>query len=288
MIVCGPMKSLVVVFIGLGLMLPIMNTVEAEVHPANLPAPPLDPSQISRPEGKPVLFIIGDSTVHNSSGEFKGWGDVVWQYFDTNRIEIQNHAKGGRSSRTYRTQGSWSNVLASARKGDFVIMQFGHNDAGPLDDTNRARGTLPGLGDETKEIYNPITRQKEVVHTYGWYIRQYIREAREAGMIPIVCSPVPRVPRRPVELSNIETNQYAFWAHSVAKEENACFVDLYNIVMHKWVGLTPEQIKQAYFTTNDNTHTTFAGADLNARAFVEGLRELKGCPLVKFLKEVTE
>jgi len=287
-IVCGPMKSLVVVFIALGLMLPIMNMVEAEVHPANLPATPLDPSQISRPEGKPVLFIIGDSTVHNSSGEFKGWGDVVWQYFDTNRIEIQNHAKGGRSSRTYRTQGWWSNVLAGVRKGDFVIMQFGHNDAGPLDDTNRARGTLPGLGDETKEIYNPITRQREVVHTYGWYIRQYIREAREAGMIPIVCSPVPRVPRRPVELSNIETNQYAVWAHFVAKEENACFVDLYKIVMHKWVGLTPEQIKQAYFTTNDNTHTTFAGADLNARAFVEGLRELKSCPLAKFLKEVTE
>jgi hypothetical protein len=108
----------------------------------------------------PMLFIVGDSTVHNPGPGEKGWGDVIEKYFDPQKIRVENHALGGRSSRTFQTQGNWDKVLAVARPGDYVIVQMGHNDGGPLDDTNRARGSIRGIGDETKEIYNPIMQKK--------------------------------------------------------------------------------------------------------------------------------
>src|SRR4051812_34450912 len=84
---------------------------------------------------KPVLYIIGDSTVKNGSGtgsdKLWGWGSFLASYFDTTRIDVQNHAIGGRSSRTFITDGRWDKILASLKKGDYVIMQFGHNDSSP-------------------------------------------------------------------------------------------------------------------------------------------------------------
>jgi hypothetical protein len=99
---------------------------------------------------KPVFYIIGDSTVKNGDGTGKnnqmGWGTVITPFFDTTKIDVRNHAIGGRSSRTFITDGRWDKILETLKKGDYVIMQFGHNDASPLDDTARARGTIKGLG----------------------------------------------------------------------------------------------------------------------------------------------
>jgi hypothetical protein len=71
-------------------------------------------------------------------------------------------------------------------------MQFGHNDASPLDDTARARGTIKGIGDDSTEIYNPIRKINEVVHSYGWYMRRFVKDTKAKGAIPIVCSLIPR------------------------------------------------------------------------------------------------
>src|SRR5690242_12485375 len=145
---------------------------------------------------KPVLYIIGDSTVKNGSGTGQqglwGWGSFIADYFDTTRIGVENHAIGGRSSRTFITEGRWHRILAQLKPGDFVIMQFGHNDAGPLDDTARARGTIRGIGNDSAAIYNPIRKINEVVYTYGYYMRKYVDDAKAKGAIPIVCSLVPR------------------------------------------------------------------------------------------------
>jgi hypothetical protein len=81
---------------------------------------------------------------------------------------------------------------------------MGHNDGGPLDDTNRTRGTIHGLGGDAKDIYNPITKQPETVHTYGWYLRKYIADARTKGMTIIVCSPVPHCPDEAVKAGEME------------------------------------------------------------------------------------
>src|SRR5215470_3701125 len=90
-----------------------------------------------------TLFIIGDSTVKNSTEGLQGWGDPIADYFDQAKLRVVNRARGGRSSRTFQTEGLWDQVLKELKPGDFVLMQFGHNDGAPIDD-EKARGSLPG------------------------------------------------------------------------------------------------------------------------------------------------
>src|SRR5438046_3603940 len=110
---------------------------------------------------------------------------------DATKIKIENRAIGGRSSRTFLPEGRWVEVLADLKSSDFVLMQFGHNDGGPLTQ-GRARASLKGNGEETQEVTDEKTGKKETVHTYGWYIRKYIADAKAKGATPIVCSPIPR------------------------------------------------------------------------------------------------
>jgi len=254
------------------------------------PAPAAGPSTApttgpSRPAGgKPTLFIVGDSTVKNGTKGQVGWGDPIARSFDPKRITVANHARGGRSSRTFQTEGLWDKVLAAARPGDFVLIQFGHNDAGPLDDAARARGTIRGVGEETKEIDNPITKKKEVVHTYGWYLRKYVADAKAKGMTLILLSPVPRCPREKVEPGVVEKNPYVGWAAEVAAAEKVPFINLNKLVMAKFAGLAPTEVKEKYFSAADNTHTSPAGAELNAACVAEGLRGLADCPLKDALR----
>jgi lysophospholipase L1-like esterase len=242
------------------------------VLPADEPAPKL-----------PTLFIVGDSTVKTGTKGQQGWGDPVGALFDKTKIKVENHAIGGRSSRTFITEERWDKILAATRPGDFVLVQMGHNDGGPLDDAARARGSIRGTGEETKEIDNPITKKKEVVHTYGWYMRKYVTDAREKKMTPVIVSPIPHCPQKQVEKGDVEKNNYVIWSEEVAKSEKAQFVNLNRIVMSKYAELTPAEIKSKYFTPADNTHTSPAGAELNAACVAEGLRELKDCSLRDFL-----
>jgi lysophospholipase L1-like esterase len=252
---------------------------------AGLPgAAPVADEPAPRP---PTLFIVGDSTVKNGTRGQQGWGDPIIALFDKAKIKVENHAIGGRSSRTFQTEGRWDKILAAAKPGDFVLIQMGHNDGGPLDDSARARGTLRGTGDETREIDNPITKKKEVVHTYGWYLRKYVSDARAKGMTPILLSPIPHRPRQPVEKGAVEKSNYVTWAEEVAKAEKVPFVNLNRIVMGKYAGMDPADIKAKYFTPADDTHTSPAGAELNAACVVEGLRELKDCELKDYLKSET-
>ncbi len=233
----------------------------------------------------PTLFLVGDSTVKTGTKGQQGWGDPIIKRFDKNKIRVENHAIGGRSSRTFITEGRWDKILAAAKEGDFVLIQMGHNDGGPLDDAKRARGSLPGTGEETKEIDNPITMKKEVVHTYGWYLRKYVADARAKKITPILCSPIPHCPQKPVEAGTVEKSNYVKWSAEVAKDEKVLFIDLNRIVMGKYAALTPADIKSKYFTEADNTHTSPAGAELNAECVVEGIRGLKECSLAKYLAE---
>ena len=231
----------------------------------------------------PMLFIVGDSTVHNPGKGERGWGDVIGKNFDTNKIRVENHALGGRSSRTFQTQGWWDKVLNAAKPGDFVLIQMGHNDGGPLDDTNRARGSIRGLGEDTKDIFNPITKQPETVHTYGWYMRKYIADARAKGMTPILCTPIPHCPKDPVKAGDLEKSIYVDMSTAVAKSEKVLFINLNELTMSQYAGKTPPEIKATYFTPADNTHTSFAGAELNAQNVIAGIRALDGCPLRDYL-----
>lgn len=231
----------------------------------------------------PTLFLVGDSTVKVGTKGQQGWGDPIARMFDTQRINVENRARGGRSSRTFLTEGLWEQVLADAKEGDFVIIQFGHNDGGPLDDTSRARGTIRGTGEESKEIYNPIMKKQEVVHTYGWYLRKYVTDARAKGMTPIICSPIPHRPKKPVEKGRAEDWSYVRDAEAVAKQMDVPFINLNLITMTHYADMKPEEIKEKYFTPADDTHTNPAGAERNAISVIEGLKSLKDHPLTRYL-----
>lgn len=233
---------------------------------------------------KPVFYIIGDSTVKNGSGNssnlLQGWGSFITDYFDTTKITIENDAIGGRSSRTFLTDGRWSKILQKLQKGDYVIMQFGHNDGGPLDDTARARGTIKGIGKDSVGIYNPIRKQKEVVHTYGWYMRKYVNDTKAAGAVPIVCSPIPRNIWKDGKV--VRSNDgYALWAKEVAQQTGAYFIDLNNNIGDAFEKIGEE--KTAIFFPKEHTHTNREGAMFNANIVIEGIKDLKGCELKKYL-----
>jgi rhamnogalacturonan acetylesterase len=170
-------------------------------------------------------------------------------------------------------------VLAALKPGDFVIMQFGHNDGGPLDDDQRARGTLPGLGDETREIDNPLTKQHEVVHTYGWYLRKFIADTKAKGAKPIVCSLVPRKIWKDGKV--VRSDDYGKWAAEVARSESVPFLDLNAIIAARYDELGEEKVEPLF--ADPHTHTSRAGAELNAQCVVEALQQLKGNPLGQYL-----
>jgi len=230
----------------------------------------------------PTLFIIGDSTVKNSTQGLQGWGDVIGASFDQTRIKIENRARGGRSSRTFVTEGLWDQVVAQLQPGDFVLMQFGHNDGGAVNDDSRARGSLKGTGDETEEIDNLLTKKHEIVHTYGWYMKKFVTDSKAKGATPIVLSQIPRNIWKDSHVERVASN-YGGWAAEVARGARVAFIDLNELVAKKYEALGPEKVKELYFL-EDHTHTTPAGAQLNAESIVEGLRALKNCPLTAFLK----
>ena len=234
----------------------------------------------------PSLFIIGDSTVRNGQGAGGGgqwgWGDQIGALFDTNKINVVNRALGGTSSRTYyRTQ--WPNTLALIKPGDFVMMQFGHNDSGAINDTNRARGTIKGVGEETQEIVNLLTKQPEVVHTFGWYERAMITEARACGAAPLVCSLIPhnrwkdgRVVRNAAD--------YGGWAAGVAQAGHVPFLDINEIIARQYEQLGQEKVN-ALFVAGAGPHTSLAGAQTNALCVVAALKSLKENPLAPYFSE---
>ncbi|MES2775281.1 MAG: rhamnogalacturonan acetylesterase [Bacteroidota bacterium] len=241
---------------------------------------------IFKDQRKPKLFIIGDSTVKNGQGKggggLWGWGDFMMPYFDTTKITIENHALGGTSSRTFQTKGLWDKVLADMQPGDFVIMQFGHNDGSPLDDTARARGTIKGVGDESREIYNPITKQQEVVHTYGWYLSKFVNDAKAKGATSIICSPIPRNGWKNGVVGRAG-NDYGKWAAETATTTGASFIDLNKLIADSYDAKGQEAVK-VYFTEKDHTHTNKEGAMMNAELVVAGIRSLPVGALAKYLK----
>lgn len=246
----------------------------------------LTAGSLSEKRTKPTIYIIGDSTVKNGSGKGEGglwgWGDFLYQKFDTSKISIRNFAIGGRSSRTFISEGRWDKVLEQIKPGDYVIMQFGHNDGGAINDNSRARGTINGTGEETEEIDNILTKKHEIIHSFGWYMCKYITDTKAKGGIPIVCSLIPRNIWESGKVMR-SSDDYAKWAEESALQENAFYINLNEIIAKKYEALGENEVKTKFFVT-DHTHTTEAGAILNTDAVEEGIKLLKGCKLRKFLK----
>src|ERR1035438_936291 len=103
----------------------------------------------------PTFHIVGDSTVRSggTGAGLWGWGECIAPFFDTNKINVVNHAIGGRSARTFFTEGRWQKVVEAIKPGDFVIVQFGHNDQGRIGDpAMKGRADGKGIGDEERRV----------------------------------------------------------------------------------------------------------------------------------------
>jgi lysophospholipase L1-like esterase len=231
----------------------------------------------------PTWWIVGDSTVKNGSQDRKGWGEVIAPLFDEARIRIVNKAIGGRSTRNYIAQGRWKEVLDSARPGDFVSVQFGHNDGGNIGGPKGDRGTLPGVGEETRD-YIDDANQTVTVHTYGWYLRQYVRDAKTRGLNVVLVTPVPRDSWYEDGTLKNGNRNYAEWMIQVAEQEGAMLLDLNAIIARGYSEMGRDKVSGEFFTGTDHTHTTPLGAEFNAKCVAEGLRGMPACRLRDYLK----
>jgi lysophospholipase L1-like esterase len=237
---------------------------------------------LNRDKGKPVVFITGDSTVKNEDRDENGmwgWGSQAYTIFDKNKITVANCAKAGRSARTFLNEGRWDEVYNSIQPGDYVLIQFGHNDVGDID-KNKERGDIIGTSDSS-HVYKLASNGKyEVVYTFGWYLRKFIEDVREKGGTPILLSLTPRNEWKNGKIER-RNDTYGKWYRDVVTQTDCEFVDVHNISAD-FLDKKGQQEAAAYYN-HDHTHTSLLGAQNNAKSVAKGLKKMKS-PLAKYLK----
>ena len=266
----------------------MMQNVEADAY------------NVEREEGKPVVFFTGDSTVKNKDRDddgMWGWASQAFTVFDESKITLVNAGRAGRSTRTFIKEGLWENVYNSLQPGDFVTIQFGHNDICPITDA-KARGVIPGTKD-TLHVYHLDDGSYEVVYSFGWYLKKMIDDCREKGATPILVSLTPRNewPSGKIERRD---DTYGKWYREVVEQTGVAFIDMHNIsadfLDKKFAKRLSDDKEKAkaqiadikkkagiYFNT-DHTHASLLGARMNAQSFAKGLRD-SGLELAKYLKK---
>jgi rhamnogalacturonan acetylesterase len=241
----------------------------------------------------PTIFIVGDSTARN--GANLGWGDHFAHYFDTTKVNVANRAIAGRSARSYMNEGAWDKVLAELKPGDYVLLQWGHNDGGgPLTPTFNFRGEGKGVGEESVDIpiAKPYTigplagKTTETVHTYGWYNRKYIADARAKGATPLLLTVTVRNiwPKGADGQPHIERDMgYRDFDMQIAASEKVPLIDMASVAADKFEMLGVQTT--ALLFPIDHTHTSPVGAEMNAASVVTALKNANA-PLVQYLAPV--
>ena len=233
----------------------------------------------------PVIYIIGDSTAaqkDTTQGKIeRGWGMMLQEVFDDG-VRVENHAVNGRSSRSFYSEGRWKKVIDKVKPGDYVIIQFGHNDEKPKPDRHTDVGT-----------------------TFDAHLAQYVIETKAKGATPILMSPMTRrnfylMPAKQDddeklrettfkgEHVNSDTlvdthGAYRYVAQRVAKQYGVPFVDANKIShdieqklgvegsrkLHMWV--EPGKYSWAPKGRQDNTHYNIYGARVMAKALAKAI-----------------
>jgi lysophospholipase L1-like esterase len=231
----------------------------------------------------PTLWIIGDSTVRNGTlGDGSnlnqwGWGAPIVAYFNLDKINVVNRAFGGTSSRSFYNGFFWQNLKPLIKKGDIVLLQFGANDNGGAS----GKGALKGAGAETEDVTR--NGKTETVHTFGWYLEQFVKETREQGGTPIICSLTPRKNWTADGHFRRDNTTHVAWAADVVKNTSTPFVDLYELIARKYESLGQEKVVALYVPSpKENLHTGWDGAVINAECVIAGLKGLKENPLAPY------
>jgi lysophospholipase L1-like esterase len=254
---------------------------------ADDPRPVVDDSkvapQVAAKPGLPTLYVAGDSTAR-SNDPLRGWGSEIGAFFDPEKINVVNRAIGGRSSRTFMTEGRWDKILAELKRGDFVLVQFGHNDAGDYRDPKaKGRPSIRGDGEETAEAIKSDLKTMETIHTFGWYMRKYATDARAKGATVILLSMVPHQDWKEGRIVRNEQQTFVKWTEGAARTTGALFVDANQIIADGFARLGPDQVKPLF--GDARTHASPEGAKYNAAAIVSGLQALPSNPLTGFFSD---
>lgn len=222
----------------------------------------------------PRVFLVGDSTMADKPLDLpeRGWGMALPKFFSDPAM-IRNHAVNGRSTRSFLDEGRWEKVLGELRAGDFVIIQFGHNDE-KVEDPKR--GTDPAT-------------------TFRANLRRFVRETRAKGASPILATPVCRRKFDAAGKLTPTHGAYPDAARAVATEEKVPLLELEKATA-QWLQGEGDEPTKKYFMwidagkfakipdgRKDDTHFVEAGATKVAALAVAQLRELKS-PLVQWLK----
>ncbi len=222
-------------------------------------------------QAKLKITIIGDSTVCNyASSKYPqaGWGQVLQRFFVTGSITVNNRAIGGRSTRSFYQEGRWTEIHSNLQKGEYVFIQFGHNDR----DFSKA------------ERYTDTTQYKE-------YLRKYVKESRDKGAVPVLISPMNMNAWNGANVREVfceGANNYRGAMINVSKELNVPFIDLEkkSVELQKrmgqnycakfiYLGLEANEYTNFPEGVSDGTHFQEMGANFMAKFICEGIEELK-------------
>lgn len=245
---------------------------------------------------KPVvtIFMIGDSTMANKKMDGgnpeRGWGMVLPGFFSED-IQIENHAANGRSSKSFISEGRWEKVISRVKKGDYVFIQFGHND----EKSDSTRHTDPGT-------------------TFDDNLRRYVNETRAKGGIPVLFNSIVRrnfvqpkdasiakdIRRTPGEKEQKERptegtvlydthGAYLDSPRNVAKELGVVFIDMNKITHDLVEGLGPVESKKLFmFVGPDRVPAFPKGREDNTHLNVYGARTIAGLAVDAIAKEIPE
>jgi len=203
------------------------------------------------------IWMIGDSTMAPKKKEVfpeLGWGVALSNFVNSN-VTIHNHAVNGRSTLSFINENGWKNVTDSIQPGDYVIIQFGHNDQKSKPD-----------------------RHTEPFGSFKYNLEKFIAETRSHKATPVLCSSIVR--RHFDGKGNlIDTHKdYITAAQQVAKETGTDYVDMENLTRKLVLGLGPEGSKSIYNFTDkkqDSTHLNVNGAGVVAKLFVNDAQKRK-------------
>lgn len=264
---------------------------------------------VAADSAKPTIFVIGDSTARNSAKGANGqpclgWGTPLADFFDPAKVEVANVAHAGQSSRTYFLKDSdWPSVHPKIKAGDFVLLVFGINDVSVPRGNANARGSLPGIGDETMELKDQSGKVVETAHTYGWYMTQMANTAREKGAHvvlltvttrniwtnpkatfrdakPTAALPADYDPKEDRIERGTSNGQYTQWTKELGAKLHIPVLDLTNLCADRYEKMGREAVDKLY---SDHNHTYVAGAQVVAESVVSGLKAFPDSAFVPLL-----
>ncbi|EED14084.1 rhamnogalacturonan acetylesterase RgaE [Talaromyces stipitatus ATCC 10500] len=212
-----------------------------------------------------TLYLAGDSTMAPGGGGSgtDGWGQYLASYLS---LTISNDAVAGRSARSYTRERRFNTIASDINPGDFVVIEFGHNDGGSLTPTDNGRTDCPGEGSQTcSTTYNGV---HETVLTFPAYLEDAAATFRAKGAHVIISS---QTPNNPWETGNFQYSPSRFvgYAELAAQKSGVEYVDHGAYVASIFEQLGKSTV-DSYFP-NDHTHTSVAGANVVAQAFLKGV-----------------